>query len=87
MASESGTRVPCRRCSDCRGAEHHWIDNSECYGPEDPSHECKHCDAFGNECEACAGEGGEVVDIGERENGGVALCPPCKGYGVVEVSR
>jgi hypothetical protein len=79
--------MTCRRCSECPGADHHWIESV--YGDEpinesSPSHICKHCDATGDECDACDGEGGEVVDIGERDNGGVALCPPCKGHGVVE---
>ena len=50
----------CRRCSECTGADHHWMDNSECMGPEDPMYCCKHCDAFGDECETCDGEGGKT---------------------------
>lgn len=73
--------MTCRRCSDCPDADHHWIDNSECYGPEDPQFCCKHCDALGDECETCDGEGGRYVETAER----TVLCPPCKGYGVIEV--
>jgi hypothetical protein len=69
----------CRRCSECQDSEHHWIDNDECSGEDDPAHACKHCDALGDECEMCDGEGGRTSEDGEQ----LALCPACKGHGVV----
>lgn len=63
----------CRQCSECDG-NHHWLDNSECYGPDDPSHVCKHCDALGDECDGCGGSG---------EDFETALCAECGGYGVI----
>lgn len=68
----------CRRCSECTGADHHWMDNSECMGPEDPMYCCKHCDAFGDECKHCDGEGGKTSPDGHP----LAFCTACKGWGV-----
>jgi hypothetical protein len=70
----------CRRCSECDGATHHWIDNDEAYGEEDPSHACKHCDATGDECETCGGDGERISPDGHN----LGLCLACDGYGVVE---
>jgi hypothetical protein len=63
----------------CDGYSHHWLDNSDFGVDEDPdfppenridaTHVCKHCNAVGNECESCDGEG----------------CPKCDGEGVIEV--
>lgn len=36
----------CRRCSDCVGQDHHWIDNGYFFEGGDPEYQCKHCDAF-----------------------------------------
>ena len=72
--------MTCRRCSECAGQLHHWLDNDECYGPRDATHACKHCDALGDECETCGGEGGRTREDGES----LGLCPHCKGYGVIE---
>lgn len=71
--------APCRRCSDCHGAEHHWIDNAD-VDLDDATHACKHCDAVGDECETCDGEGGRTSEDGHA----LGLCPRCKGHGVVE---
>jgi len=69
----------CRRCSECPPpSEHHWMDNFDAEGEGDPTHECKHCDALGDECETCGGEGGRTSDDGYD----MGLCPPCKGDGV-----
>ena len=56
--------MACRRCSECKGATHHWIANGYFY-------DCKHCEAKGDECETCGGEG----------------CDDCHHEGVVEVAR
>jgi len=58
---------PCRRCSVCEGMTHHWMDNEDCSGPDDPSHVCKHCDAVGDFCDECDGAG----------------CAHCNGDGVL----
>ena len=56
----------CRRCSECVGCEHHWIPDP-C-----PDHDyvCKHCDAKGDMCLNCTGDG----------------CEPCKESGVILTS-
>jgi len=71
----------CRRCSECQGMSHHWMENSnfamdescgEFFDPDEPTdctHICKHCDARGEECGICGGEG----------------CSACGGEGVVEL--
>lgn len=43
----------CRRCSECIGQGHHWIENDEVFGPEDPDLVCKHCDAKAFKCIDC----------------------------------
>lgn len=74
----------CRRCSECPNSPHHWLDNSECCGPEDPSHVCKHCPATGMECPDCDGTG--IKDFDGFDRGpDEPLCPMCSGYGVIEV--
>lgn len=77
--------MTCRRCSECPGAEHHWMDNYDAREETDPQFACKHCDVVGDECEACEGEGGDAVavDVTEGTATQVALCPPCKGHGVI----
>ena len=77
----------CRRCSECLGNSHHWLDNPD--GGNDPAesehdpertHICKHCDAVGDECDECGGSGrGECVGR-DYEN-----CCVCDGEGVVVV--
>jgi len=64
------TQQTCRRCSECEGAEHHWIDNTDFEDEGDPTHRCKHCPALGDECEECEGLSG--------------ICPKCNGEGVVK---
>lgn len=74
---------PCRRCADCQGRMHHWIENSDFGNDEqgaehpDSSHVCKHCDAHGNACEHCNETG-----IDESTQSG--FCPWCDGEAVAE---
>lgn len=35
----------CRRCSECVGQDHHWIENDEFEDAGDPEFACKHCGA------------------------------------------
>jgi hypothetical protein len=62
------SETPCRRCSDCEGMSHHWMDNpdfgSEGQDAEHPeaTHICKHCEVVGVECEWCDGEGCYLCD-------------------------
>ena len=68
----------CRRCSECRNSDHHWMDNPD-FGNDDPdaepehnpnvSHICKHCEQEGYECGGCGGEG----------------CEECNGAGVLSI--
>ena len=79
------TRPPaskCPRCAECFDSPHHWLDNPD-FGndgldpdfplehPADVMYVCKHCDAFGNECERCEGGG----------------CDWCEFQGIVEATR
>lgn len=81
----------CRRCSECKGMDHHWLPNpnfaldetSQFYEPGEPTectHICKHCDAQGEYCEACDGLGtpsGEAAGL---------ICGACNGEGVIPIS-
>lgn len=83
----------CRRCSDCVGMSHHWMDNTD-FGDEDEriennstTHVCKHCEAMGDECGECNGEG--EVDTGGQTPWGEWIsvpCPECGGEGIVLVA-
>lgn len=53
--------MACRRCSECVGEEHHWIENGEFAEAGDPEFECKHCDAA---CAAVDDDGGFPVPSG-----------------------
>jgi hypothetical protein len=51
----------CRRCSECDGYSHHWLPNGS-FGDEreennEAAFECKHCNALGDECPDCLGDG------------------------------
>lgn len=74
------TQTTCRRCTECEGREHHWIDNPDFGNENRPieqqhSHICKHCEAFGDECVTCYGEGEEPGLEDEP-------CGACDGEGV-----
>lgn len=78
----------CKRCSDCRGMSHHWMPNyyfdDEDFEDNSTTHCCKHCDAVGNECHECCGEG--EVDSGGTDERGSFLslpCLECNGEGVI----
>jgi len=66
----------CKRCSECEGCEHHWIDADELHYDFD----CKHCDAVGMRCQACDGDGDGDADS-------LTACKACGGCGVVEAKR
>jgi hypothetical protein len=86
--------MACRRCSECVGAEHHWIDNPgfgndeddddpEMPGNPDYTHTCKHCPALGSECSECDGDGVIGVPVFEADDT-EETCPKCDGHGVIE---
>ena len=70
----------CSRCPGCESRTLHWVGNCYFGNPYAPppmrenSHECKHCDALGDECCDCQGSGKVEND---------AVCALCKGEGVV----
>jgi hypothetical protein len=77
----------CRRCSECKGQDHHWLDNPD-FGngddPDDPASvdyqfTCKHCPAMGGECPDCDGLGIQDDDIEDDRD-----CPRCQGVGIVD---
>lgn len=57
--TEAGT--PCRRCSECIGEEHHWLEH--CEDPDEVETDvepfvgfiCKHCEVRAFQCEQCDG--------------------------------
>lgn len=66
----------CRRCADCVGQEHHWIENHRLEHDGDPYFICKHCDAACHESnpeEGIAEPSGEVVEQ-------PAICDGCDLY-------
>lgn len=67
------TKPTCRRCSQCETSEHHWLDNEDAEGPDDPDYVCKHCPAVGTECVYC--------DEG-LANG--KMCRICNGEGILQ---
>ena len=72
----SVTPLPCRRCSECPDALHHWL--PVCDPGEEPCWGCKHCDHTCESvaCEACDEE--IPIDIGVYDTeDGVYLCPEC----------
>lgn len=71
----TGPPPVCRRCADCAGQEHHWVDDFE--GPTEYS--CKHCPAIAVQCVRCGGSG-EVEVFG-----GATACGRCNGNGIIEV--
>jgi hypothetical protein len=69
------TEVKCRRCSECVGADHHWLDDFEVEGID---YACKHCPAVGIACLVCDGSGLDPEDETD-----CTLCEACDGEGVV----
>jgi hypothetical protein len=81
--------MTCRRCSECEGRLHHWIED-----PLDPADEdfepgdycCKHCEVRGEECPNCV-DGIALCDCEFASQ--VCECPQCewcKGEAVVPMS-
>ena len=68
----------CRRCGDCEGYSHHWMHNGEIEDENDPEFVCKHCDAVGDECSACFGDGCD-------SSADMELCDVCQGEGVIYI--
>lgn len=73
----------CRRCSDCINCSHHWIYSPPSEDMNAPDHECKHCNAIGDTCRECWGDGCDpaVVSANDFED-----CPECGGEGVILVA-
>ena len=76
--------MSCRKCSECKRLSHHWIENEELGDEEselcDYTHTCQHCDAVGNECVACDGDGQDrASSLGDD----MMPCGECNGEGVI----
>lgn len=82
----------CRRCSECVGSEHHWMENGD-FGADDDDPDyledeyrqptgnmyiCKHCPAAGDDCPHCRGAGEFAA-----ASGSVVPCFDCGGDGIV----
>lgn len=70
----------CRRCFECKGRSHHWMENTEAEHPEDAEYLCKHCEIKGTECPDCDGDG-----YSRKPSLGDEPCELCKGEGVLEM--
>lgn len=67
-------QTTCRRCSECQGCDHHWMDNLDFEDEnDDPEYVCKHCPAVGTDCQWCE----EGIRNGKR-------CGICKGDGILQ---
>ena len=80
----------CRRCSDCDGYSHHWLYNGA-FGDEreennEAAYVCKHCNALGDECGECRGDGCDPNPSDRDKCGDPDPCPECDGEGVVLVA-
>lgn len=68
------TNKQCRRCSECPGQEHHWIENDDFEDEGDPEFACKHCDAM---CHAKddldIGDDPARIDAGFFEPSGIVI--------------
>jgi hypothetical protein len=66
--------MPCRRCAECEGQEHHWL-MPECTNedgtPCEPFVPCKHCDARAGLCGRCCD--GVIFPVAEDRT----LCDAC----------
>lgn len=49
------TGKPCRRCSECTGEDHHFIEDQELGENDEVLHDyaCKHCSATAHMCNEC----------------------------------
>lgn len=66
----------CPRCSECIGADHHWIeDDGACVddGTSWPCYACKHCEENGAECPRCHNSSQQAT----------STCLRCEGEGIV----
>lgn len=75
----------CRRCTECEGYSHHWIPNMA-FGDDgeennQAAYECKHCNALGDECRECYGDGCNQWDDDHD-----SVCGGCDGEGVIHVA-
>ncbi len=81
LAKRKARKVGCRRCSECEGENHHWIEH--CDDPAEVGENafvgyvCKHCDARVEMCDSCDGpdEPGhscldELEDVEQPRRGG-----------------
>jgi hypothetical protein len=78
----------CRRCSECPNSSHHWIPESPIGDDGDdfdegPEWGCKHCNAFGDTCPSCYGDGIDPNDYLPQISGDPNPCPDCDGEGVI----
>ncbi len=65
---------PCRRCSECVGQEHHFLEHAaEPEGDDDSmwfaGYVCKHCEAKADICDGCDGPIYPIT--------GASQCPEC----------
>ena len=67
----------CRRCTVCEDMPHHWLPDPDMSEPPRYDHICKHCDAVGQSCDLCEGDG---IDSDDEE--GENVCGACDGAGV-----
>lgn len=72
--------IKCRRCSECVGCEHHWMEHFDDKRTPGVMFGCKHCAAAGYECKNCEGTGGIFIAGPEPLD---EACAACNGSGIV----
>lgn len=87
--NEELKKPPCRRCSECKGCEHHWLENGvpvedACPHGEQLSTDCETCILAAPDyvCKHCPAQGDSCPECGlgiEPEE----TCGTCKGVGTV----
>lgn len=76
----------CRRCSECEHYSHHWMYAPSSDEDNNADHECKHCNALGDTCGECMGDGCATSQRNDDRIGDPDPCPECDGEGVVLVA-
>lgn len=75
-AEQDAARYVCRRCGDCPGQEHHWLQPDHDPKTDRSFVPCKHCAAEAQLCEECFG-----CAVWPTSAVDVPLCADCRAAG------